>query len=285
MELIEQNPYLDAVVVPIGGGGLIAGMSLVLKHVNPRIQLFGVEAAAMPGMLRSVQAGAVTPVPKLATMADGIAVERIGEVPLSVVRQLVDDIVTVDEGQIAGAVLRLLEVEKTVLEGSGAASLAAVLAGKIPLPNGPASNIAIICSGGNIDMTVVGRIIEKGLVEDGRITRIRVTIDDAPGSLARVTAVIAKKRANVRDIEHERAFLLDNVGTTQPVLTLETRGMSYAQRCCGASDSWAAVPVRCALCAVLCCQVRSTSPRSLQRSMRRDSHGLSWRLLIAGTRP
>ncbi len=225
MELLEQNPYLDAVVVPIGGGGLIAGMAVALKHINPRIKVYGVEASVMPGMKVSVAEGHVVPVPKQATMADGIAVERVGEVPFTIVSKLVDDIVTVDEIDIAGAVLKLLEMEKTVLEGSGAAGLAAVLSNPRLKKLVAKQNVVVVATGGNIDMTVLGRIIEKGLVKDGRMCRIHVTIGDTPGELAKITAICARLRANVRDIEHERAFLLDNVGTTEPKLTLETRGM------------------------------------------------------------
>jgi len=211
-------------VVPIGGGGLIAGISLIVKSINPRIKIYGVEAEAMPGMLKSVQAGKLVSVPKAPTMADGIAIENVGQVPFDVIKHNVDEIVTVTEAEIAGGVLKLLEVEKTVLEGSGAAGLAAVMADKLPLKD---KTVAIVLTGGNIDMSVLGRIIEKGLVKDGRMARIRVTVDDAPGELSKVTEVLSKMRANIRDIEHERAFLLDNVGTTQPVLTIETRGFDH----------------------------------------------------------
>jgi len=211
-------------VVPIGGGGLIAGISLFIKSINPRIKVYGVESEAMPGMLKSVLAGHVVSVPKMPTMADGIAVEKVGTVPYDIIKDHVDQIVTVDEGQIAGAVLKLLEVEKTVLEGSGATGLAAILAEKLPIKD---QSVAILLTGGNIDMSLLGRIIEKGLVKDGRMARIRVTVDDVPGQLARVTEILSKARANIREIEHERAFLLENVGYTQPVLTVETRGFDH----------------------------------------------------------
>lgn len=221
MEMIEQNPYLDAIVVPVGGGGLIAGMALVLKHINPRIKLYGVEAAAMPGMYNSVKSGRLERVPKRPTMADGIAIEAVGNIPYSVIQNLVDEIVLVDEDEIAEAVLRMLELEKSLVEGSGATALAAVLHRKIALPEG--AQVGVVCTGGNIDMTLLGRIIEKGLVKSGRLVRIRVTIPDVPGQLAKLCNLLGDLRANIRDIEHERAFLIENVGFTQPVFTVETR--------------------------------------------------------------
>eukprot|EP00455_Lapot_gusevi_P026461 TRINITY_DN27915_c0_g1_i1.p1 TRINITY_DN27915_c0_g1~~TRINITY_DN27915_c0_g1_i1.p1 ORF type:complete len:462 (+),score=154.67 TRINITY_DN27915_c0_g1_i1:81-1466(+) len=226
LEILEQNPYLDAVVVPIGGGGLIAGMSLAIKKINPRIKLFGVETKAMPGMYRSVLGGKVVPVPRNKTMADGIAVETIGDVPLDVIKQHVDEIVLVDEDEIASAILTLLEQEKLVVEGSGATPLAAVINKKLDLAG---KNVCLVTSGGNIDMTLLSRIIEKGLVKDGRLARVRVTVEDVPGQIAKLTQAIAESRASIRDVEHERAFLVDNVGYTQPTITLETRDHDHIQ--------------------------------------------------------
>jgi len=227
VELLEQNPFLDAVVVPIGGGGLIAGISLLMKSVNPRIKVYGVEAEAMPKMLTSVKQGSIVAIPKRSTMADGIAVERAGEVTFPIIQRHVDQIVTVDEGEIAAAVLKLLEAEKTLVEGSAATGLAAILAEKLPVKG---QTVAVVLTGGNIDMTLLGHIIEKGLVKDGRIARIRVTIDDVPGQLAKVTTVLWKLRANIREIVHERAFLLENVGFTQSMFTLDTRGFDHVHQ-------------------------------------------------------
>ena len=224
IELLEQLPFLEAVVVPIGGGGLIAGMSTFIKHINPRIKVYGVESSAMPGMKLSFEAGKVIPVPKRPTMADGIAVETVGLVPFTYVKQFVDEIVTVDEDELAAAVLALIEHEKTIVEGSGAAAVAAVLSGKLPLKG---KQVAAICSGGNISMALVGRIIDRGLAKTGRLCRMHLTCLDNPGQLAKALAIVAQCRANVRDVVHERAFLLASVGTTQPILTLETRDFEH----------------------------------------------------------
>lgn len=227
MELLEQNPYMDAVIVPVGGGGLIAGMSLLLKAVNPRIQIYGVESVAMPGMYNSLKSGKLQSVPKKPSMADGIAIEHVGAIPFEVIKQNVDDIVLVEEDEIASAILLMLEKERTVLEGSGATGIAAIMSGKLPQLAG--KNVVTICTGGNIDMSLLGRVIEKGLVKTGRLARIHVTILDQPGQLARVLGIFRDMRANIRDIEHERAFLLANVGMTQPIVTVETRGFDHVQ--------------------------------------------------------
>lgn len=183
MELLEQNPYMDAVVVPVGGGGLIAGMALLLKSINPRIKIYGVETKAMPGMYRSLKAGKLESVPKKPSMADGIAIEHVGAIAFDIIRDHVDDIVLVDEDEVAQAVLLMLEKEKTVTEGSGAAGLAALMSGKLPQVKD--KNVVCVVTGSNIDMSLLQRIIEKGLVMSGRLARIHVTVLDVPGQLAR----------------------------------------------------------------------------------------------------
>ena len=225
MELLEQNPYMDAVVVPVGGGGLIAGMALFLKQINPRIQIYGVETAAMPGMYESVRAGRLISVPKRATMADGIAIENVGALAFDIIQRQVDGIVQVDEDEMAAAVLALLEKEKTVVEASGAAALAAMQSNKLPQLHD--KNVVLLLTGSNIDMTLLGRIIDKGLVKSGRLARIHVTVADIPGQLARVLTILHECRANVKDVEHERAFMVGNVGLTQPIITMETRDFEH----------------------------------------------------------
>lgn len=227
IELLEQNPFLEAVVIPIGGGGLAAGMSLLIKSINPNIKIYGVETSAMPGMKQSVEAGHVVSVPKQPTMGDGIAIETIGLVPFEYIKQYVDDIVTVDEDELAAAVLLLMENEKTICEGSGAAAVAALMHNKLPQLKD--KQVAAICSGGNIDMTLVGRIIDKGLFKSGRLTRIHVSCLDVPGQLCRVLEIVKSCRANIRDLHHERAFLLESIGQTQPVIVLETRDFEHIQ--------------------------------------------------------
>lgn len=228
VEMIEQNPFLDAIIVPVGGGGLIAGMSVFIKSINPRIKVYGVEAAAMPGVYKSLRAGHVIPVPKNGTMADGIAIERVGETPFSLINKYVDDVVLVEEDELAAAVLTMLEDEKTVLEASGAAGIAAMVQGKFPDLVG--KNVGIVCTGSNIDMALLSRIITKGLVKSGRMARISVTIRDVPGQLARICSICNDLRVNIVEIKHERAFLLDTVGVTQPVIDVETKGFDHINK-------------------------------------------------------
>ena len=226
LEMLEQNPFLDAIVVPIGGGGLIAGMALAIKTLNPQIKVYGVEAKSVPGMYRSVLANAVTKVTKQKTMADGIAVETVGDIPFDLVKLYVDEIVLVNEGELASSILSLLEVEKTIVEASGAAGLAALRR----LPQLKNQQVGVVTTGGNIDMTLLGRIIEKGLVKNGRLTRIQVTIEDIPGQFGRLTQIFADCRVNVREIEHERAFLVENVGYTRPTFTIDTKDHEHANQ-------------------------------------------------------
>jgi threonine dehydratase len=227
IELLEQNPFLEAIVVPVGGGGLIAGVSLFIKQINPRIKVYGVESDAMPGMFQSMKAGHVVSVPKKPTFSDGIAIETVGMLPFKYIKEYVDKIVLVDEDESAAAVLALMETEKTICEGSGAAAVAAMMFNKLPELHG--KQVACMVTGSNIDMTLIGRIIDKGLFKSGRLARIHVSCLDVPGELARVLSVIKDCRANVRDVMHERAFLVHNVGITQPSIVLETRSFEHIQ--------------------------------------------------------
>jgi threonine dehydratase len=224
LELIEQNPYLEAVVVPIGGGGLIAGIACAMKETNPRVKVIGVQSARLPSMRDSVRAGHPLTVPAATTIADGIAVRRPGELTMPQVMKYVDDIVTVDEEEIANAILLLLEREKTVAEGAGAAALAALVQRKIELPG---KKVAVVVAGGNIDATFLSRIIERGLVKDGRLVRFRLRIPDHAGALARLTAVLAGQRANIIEITHDRAYYGVNLGDSMVEVTLETRGPEH----------------------------------------------------------
>jgi threonine dehydratase len=221
LELTEQVDGLDAAIVPVGGGGLIAGVGLALKARRPSMRLIGVQAAAVPAMQRSLQARERVRVGAAPTIADGIAVRRVGEVTFALVARLVDEIVTVDEEEMANAVLLLLEIEKTVVEGAGAAPLAAILNRSLGLDG---RRVALVLSGGNIDVTMLARIIERGLVKDGRLVRLGVILRDRPGALARLTALIADERVNILQIEHDRAFSRQAIGSTEVELTLETSG-------------------------------------------------------------
>jgi threonine dehydratase len=226
LELLEQDPQLDAIVVPVGGGGLIGGIACAVKAIRPEIRVIGVEAERVPSMLRARAAGAPVTVPPASTIADGIAVRRVGEWTLPLAAQYVDDIVTVDEEEIAKAILVLLEQEKTVAEGAGAAGVAALLHGRIPLRG---RRIAVLVCGGNIDVTVLSRIIARGLAKDGRLLRLQVSLPDQPGSLNKITSVIAAQRANVVEVHHERAHFGVNLGDTMIDVTVETRGHEHGE--------------------------------------------------------
>jgi threonine dehydratase len=221
LEVLEQVDGLDAVLVPVGGGGLIAGVALAVKAHRPSVRVIGVQAAAVPAMQRSLQAGHRVRVPAGATIADGIAVRQCGEIAFALAAGRVDEMVAVDEEELANAVLHLLEIEKTVVEGAGAAPLAALLNRRLGLEG---RRVALVLSGGNIDVTMLARIIERGLVKDGRMVRLGVILRDQPGALARLTALIAEERVNILQIEHDRAFSRQAIGATEVELTLETSG-------------------------------------------------------------
>ena len=225
LELVEQLEGLETVVVPIGGGGIISGIAVAVKALKPSVRIIGVEAAAAASALASRQAGEIVALESAETLADGIAVKRIGERTFPIVQEYVDDIVTVAEEEIATAVLRLLEREKTVVEGAGAVPLAALATGKIPLRDD--ETVAAILCGGNIDVNMISRIIERGLVGDGRVAHLIVKVRDRPGSLSRLTELVAHKGANVLDIHHRRGFADISVGDVEIVLHLETRGQDH----------------------------------------------------------
>jgi threonine dehydratase len=221
LELLEQLPELTAVVVPIGGGGLISGIAAAVKERRPEVRIYGVEAAAAPSALASRRAGRVVPIESSETIADGIAVKRVGDRTFPLIERLVDDITTVDESEIAHAVHRLLENQKLLAEGAGAASLAAALSGRLPLREG--DRVVLVLSGGNIDPSLLTRIAERGRVEDGRLTRLAVTVPDRPGHLARLTRLVAEAGANVLEIYHSRAFADVSVRQVEIAIQMETR--------------------------------------------------------------
>ena len=224
LELLEQNPYLDVVIVPVGGGGLIAGVALALKETNPKIRVIGVEAARVPSMKAALAQGSPVLVEPRATIAEGLAVRRVGALTLPLVQKYVDDIVLVDEEEIANAILLLLEREKSVAEGSGAAGVAALVQGKCDVAG---KKVAVVVCGGNIDVNFLSRIIERGLVKDGRRVRLRVRVPDQPGALHGLTGVCARLRANVIEIEHSRTHYGVHLGDTAIDLVLETRGAEH----------------------------------------------------------
>jgi len=224
MELLEQVPDLDVVVVPVGGGGLISGVAVALKHLKPNTRVIGVQTSHAPSMSAAIQAGHPVVVPAMPTIADGIAVRSAGEKTFSLVQKYVDEIVLVDEEEIANAVLFLLEREKTLAEGAGAVGVAALLQHKLKVEG---RSVAVIVSGGNMDVTLLARIIEQGLVKDGRLVRLRVSLPDHPGALHRLTEVIAANRVNIVETSYHRAFHGARLGHTVIDLTMETRGHEH----------------------------------------------------------
>ena len=224
LELLEQVPDLEAVVVPVGGGGLIGGIACALKETNPRIRVIGVEPEKLPSMLRAREAGRPVTISAEATIADGIAVRRAGDLTLPLVNRYVDEIVTVDDEEIASAILLLLEQEKTLAEGAGAAALAAVVQSKTNLRH--RRTVVLVC-GGNIDVSLLAKIIERGLVKDGRLLRVRVYLKDRPGALLTLTQVLAQERANIVETIHNRAYYGVSLGETVIDVTLETRGATH----------------------------------------------------------
>src|SRR5437667_3235842 len=188
IELMQQHPDLEVVVVPIGGGGLIGGISCAVKETNPKVQVFGVQPSRLPSMKVALAEGKPVTLNAASTIADGIAVRRAGERTLPRVQKYVDDIVTVEEEEIANAILLLLEREKTLAEGAGAAAIAALVNRNLPFTG---KRVAVLVCGGNIDVTLLSRIIERGLVKDGRLVRLRVHLGDFPGALHRLTSILA----------------------------------------------------------------------------------------------
>jgi len=224
LEILEQHPDIEAVVVPIGGGGLIGGIACAVKETHPAVTVFGVQPARIPSMKAAVAKGKPVTLDAAKTIADGIAVRRAGDRTLPLVQKYVDDIVTVEEEEIANAILLLLEREKTLAEGAGAAALAAVLNRKLPLA---AKRVAVLVCGGNIDVTLLSRIIERGLVKDGRLVRLRIHLPDFPGALHRLTGILADHRANIVETAYDRAYHGVNLGDTAIDITMETRGPDH----------------------------------------------------------
>jgi len=225
LELLEQID-VDTIVVPVGGGGLIAGVACAVKETNPKVRVIGVQSDALPSMKAAVDAGAIVTVPAAVTIADGIAVRTAGERTLPMVQRYVDEIITVDEEEIATAILFLLEKERTVAEGAGAVALAALLHEKA---SRVAKNVVALVSGGNIDVKTLSRIIERGLSKDGRLITLRIHLPDYPGALHRLTGVIAEREVNIVATSYNRTHYGVALRDTVIDLTLETRGPEHIQ--------------------------------------------------------
>jgi threonine dehydratase len=225
LEIIEALPDVDRVIVPVGGGGLIAGMAVALKALQPEVRITGVQAAVCPSAAEAIQKGAVTEVPGATSIADGITVRQTGAAPFEIIRDLVDRIVLVEEEQIAAAILLLMERKKIVAEGAGAVALAALMSKIVRIQ--PGEKTVLLISGGNLDSPLLGRIIRKGLIQSGRIMRVNVMLADVPGALAGLLKQIADDNANVLHIHHNRSRRDFPVNITAVELELETRGEAH----------------------------------------------------------
>lgn len=234
LEMLEVQSDLDAVMIPIGGGGLIAGVGCAVKEINPKIQVIGVETSKLAPMKAAMEKHKLVTVPASKTIADGIAVRRAGEITFPLAEKYVDEIVTVDDEEIANAILVLLEKEKTLTEGAGAVGAAAMLNKKTSLHG---KKVGVLISGGNIDVTLLSRIIERGLVKDGRLWRIRIHLPDHPGALQRLATVIADQKANIIETRHDRAYYGVVLGDTVIDITMETRGLEHIADIKSALDS------------------------------------------------
>ncbi|HEY7771167.1 threonine ammonia-lyase [Longimicrobium sp.] len=228
LEVLEQVPYVDVVVCAVGGGGIISGIATAIKETRPGVRLVGVESSALPAALRSREAGELVTIPPAETIAEGIAVRRIGENTFGHIERYVDELVVVSEEEIAAGVLLLLEREKTVAEAACATTVAAVVGGHVPDVAG--KNVVMILSGGNIDVTLMSRIIDRGLVQDGRRATLRVRVKDRPGALAALTARLAETGANVLRLDHNRAMADLWVTEAEIDLMLELRGRDHLRQ-------------------------------------------------------
>lgn len=227
LEILEDVPDVDVVIVPIGGGGLVAGVGLAIKSLKPTVQIIGVEPESAPTYVESLKNGRVTRIETKPTLADGLAVAEVGKLCFEIAREVVDDVRLVNEAEIARSVLKLLELEKTVVEGAGAVPLAAAADPRFDLSG---KKVVLLLCGGNIDVTMISRVIERGLAVDGRLFRIVAQISDRPGGLARLTSILAGTGASIKEIDHDRHFGPADIAMVSVICTLETRDTAHTQQ-------------------------------------------------------
>jgi threonine dehydratase len=227
LEILEQVPDVDLVLVPVGGGGLIGGIALTIRELRQDVRIVGVEAERLPAMKRSVEAGQVVRLRPASSIADGISVARIGDRTLPLVQAYVTDMVTVTEEEIARAILTLLERKKTLAEGSGAVGLAALVSGRVEDFRG--KTVVVVVSGGNIDMTTLALILERGLEHEERLVHLKVIVPDNAASIARLAALVAEHEANTLSLSQTRSVSEVELGEAEVVLLLETRGHAHAE--------------------------------------------------------
>jgi len=227
LEIIEDLKEIDMIIVPVGGGGLISGIASFVKSIIPTIKVIGVQSAACPSAYESYSRGKITKVSSQYSIADGISVKQVGALNFKIIRKFVDDVVLVEEDQIAAAILLLLERKKILAEGSGAVSLAALLNGSIKISR--KNRVVLLISGGNVDSSLLGRILSQGMLKNGRIMRIRVRLSDTPGSLSQLLIIISALKANVLHIYHDRNARNLPIYVTHVDLELETRGHEHVE--------------------------------------------------------
>ena len=224
IEMLKAQPDLDTLIIAIGGGGLISGIATAVQRLKPGIEIIGVQAARFPAMVNAIK-GTAHP-QGASTIAEGIAVGQPGRITREIVRALVDDIVLVDEGDIEQAIVMLLEIEKTLVEGAGAAGLAALLKNPARFAG---KKVGLVLCGGNIDPLLLAAILQRGMVRAGRLARIRVAARDTPGVLARITTLVAEAGANIDEVHHQRAFSTLSVQSVEVELVLQTRNHAHVQ--------------------------------------------------------
>ncbi len=224
LEVMDQLPALDAIVVPIGGGGLISGIAFTVKALAPHVKVYGVQAAGAPSMKNAVAHGKIEALSSVSTIADGIAVKKPGTLTYEICTQCVDEIVTVSDDEIAAAILALMEQHKLVTEGAGAVAVAAAMFGKLPLEG---KKTVCVLSGGNIDVTILDRVIKRGLLMSGRTCQLTVELTDKPGQLKNVSRIIADLGGNVISVHHERANEGADVNGCYLRIILETRNFEH----------------------------------------------------------
>jgi threonine dehydratase len=227
LEILDQVRNVQAVVVPIGGGGLISGVAAAIKARRPEVRVVGVESVRSPTLTKALRAGRPVRISPAATLADGLSVPQIGAQAFALARRLVDEVVKVGENEIALAILRILELEKTVVEGAGATPLAACLNDSLKHLRG--KRVVLSFCGGNIDPNILDRVIEKGLVVDGRLTRFTAVISDRPGGLAKLSRLLAEAGASIKEVTHDRAFAGADVSTVNVLCTIETRDRDHGR--------------------------------------------------------
>lgn len=227
LEILEQLPDVDAVIVPIGGGGLISGVAYAIKNLNPNIKIYGVQAVGAPSMYNSIHDHEIVTLPAVKTIADGIAVKTPGENTFSICEKYVDEIVTVTDDEISTAILTLIEQQKLIAEGAGAVSVTAALFKKLPLKG---KKVVCLVSGGNIDVTILSRVINRGLQKEGRLAELTIELTDKPGQLKGVSKIIADLGGNVVSVNHDRTDVDTDINSCFLRISMETRNHEHVEQ-------------------------------------------------------